>query len=377
MNIRSKPNNKLNKKTMAVFFTAGVSLKKWHYIGSLEREIALYNEMSNNFRNIYFFTYGDDDDLQFEKFLAENIVVVPKKYISNNLLYSLLIPFIHYKILKDISILKTNQMWGSWSAILTKILFKNKLIVRTGYILSINFKKQNPKSWKNLLIQFIEKIAYTHADAIITTSQSNLNFINDNYSLNVEPVLITNYIETQIFKPSKGKRKEKSICFVGRLSKVKNLFNLFEALKEHNYSLSIIGSGPLLCDLKKFASTLDLNVNFLGTIPNHKIPQILNTHEIFILPSLWEGMPKSLLEAMACGLPVIGTNVKGINEVIEDGKSGILCDTNPDSISKAIIYLMKDNDLKKKLGKNARKAIVKNYALESLVLKELEIMDKL
>ena len=128
--------DKLKDKTLVLFFTAGVSLKTWQDLGSIDREVAIYNELSKYFKHIYFFTYGGKEDLEFKKNLAENISIIPKKNISNTVLYSLLMPFIHYRILKDVDILKTNQMWGSWSAVLTKLIYSKKLVVRTGYMLS-------------------------------------------------------------------------------------------------------------------------------------------------------------------------------------------------------------------------------------------------
>jgi glycosyltransferase involved in cell wall biosynthesis len=106
------------------------------------------------------------------------------------------------------------------------------------------------------------------------------------------------------------------------------------------------------------------------------LPEILNRHEIFTLPSLWEGMPKTLLEAMSCGLPVIGTKIDGTKEVITHGKNGILCDTDSNSISDTIINLMGDEALKEKLGENARRTIVENYSLDILAKKELGLMEE-
>ena len=114
-------------------------------------------------------------------------------------------------------------------------------------------------------------------------------------------------------------------------------------------------------------------MNLLGNIPNHKLPEILNQHELFILPSLWESMPKTLLEAMSCGLPVIGTATDGTREVIKHGKNGILCDTDSNSIREAIITLMGDEELKQRLGVNARKTIEERFSLEKLADKELEL----
>lgn len=143
------------------------------------------------------------------------------------------------------------------------------------------------------------------------------------------------------------------------------------------YCIDIIGIGPLSSQLQEVARNNGVKANFLGNVPNHELPDILNQHELFILPSLWEGMPKTLLEAMACGLPVIGANISGTREVIEDGENGILYDTDSNSIRQAITRLMKDEGLKKRLGEGARRTIVENYSLDCLVEKELELMEQL
>jgi glycosyltransferase involved in cell wall biosynthesis len=377
MNKENEHVDNLRDKTLAFFFTAGVSLKTWHDIGSIDREVAIYNELSKYFKHIYFFTYGDKEDLKFKNYLIDNITIIPKKCISNSLLYSFMMPFIHRKILKGVDILKTNQMWGSWSAVLTRLIYRKKLVVRTGFMLSINFMKSNPKSWRKWVMESIEMIAYKLADAIITTSQSNFEYVERNYSPRGVHVLIPNYVETEVFKPMISVKRPDSICFVGRLSQAKNLFALFEALKGLSYALTIIGSGEQKEQLNNFTIENEVNVNFLGNIPNHDLPEILNQHELFILPSLYENMPKTLLEAMSCGMPVIGTNVKGINEVIEHGRNGILCDTDSNSIRKAIINLMGDEALKEKLGENARRTIVEDYSLDILAKKELGLMEEL
>ena len=367
----------LRDKALAVFFTTGVSLKTWHEIGMIDREVALYNELSRYFGRIYFFTYGGDEDLEFRSYLADNIKIVPKKCISNNLLYSLLIPFIHRKILKNVDILKTNQMLGAWSAVLAKLIYRKRLVVRTGFMLSIHFAKRNPKSKRKWLMKSIERLAYKLANAIITTSQANFEYVERNYRPHRSHILIPNYVETDVFKPMNVAKQKGSMCFIGRLTQQKNLFALLEALEGLPYTLSLIGSGEQGEQVKELAREKQVKANFLGNVPNHELPEILNRHELFILPSLWEGMPKTLLEAMSCGLPVIGTNIDGIREVIKHGESGILCDTDSGSLRQAIMSLMEKEELKVRLGEGARRTIVDSYSLDSLVEKELKLLEAL
>ena len=367
----------LRDKALALFFTMGVSLRTWHEIGMIDREVAIYNELGKHFRRIYFFTYGGNEDLEFRNYLADNIEIVPKKCTSNNLLYSLLIPFIHRKILKNVDILKTNQMLGAWSAVLAKLIYRKKLVVRTGYMLSIHFAKRNPKSRRKWVMRSIERLAYKLANAIITTSQANFEYVEKNYHPHRSHILIPNYVETDIFRPMDVAKRKGSICFVGRLTQQKNLFALLEALEGLPYTLSLIGSGEQGEQLKEFATGKQVKADFLGNVPNHELPEILNQHELFILPSLWEGMPKTLLEAMSCGLPVIGTDIDGIREVIKHGENGILCHTDSGSIRQAIMSLMEKEELKLRLGESARRTIVDSYSLDCLVEKELKLMEAL
>ena len=108
----------------------------------------------------------------------------------------------------------------------------------------------------------IEMIAYKLADGIITTSQSNFEYVKKSYNPSGIHILIPNYVEVDVFKPLNENKKKGSICFVGRLSQAKNLFALFDALKSLPYTLSIIGSGEQEEQLKKFANKSDLLTEF-------------------------------------------------------------------------------------------------------------------
>lgn len=164
---------------------------------------------------------------------------------------------------------------------------------------------------------------------------------------------------------------DKHILFIGRLSVEKNLFAVLEAminLKE--FTLDIIGAGKVENELKKKVDQLNIKVNFLGTCPNSKLPEIINRYQIFILPSFYEGNPKVLLEAMSCGIACIGTNVKGIKEIIIHKNNGYLCKPNSNAIKNAIKALYNDKILREEISKNARDFIVGNFSLDLIAEKE-------
>lgn len=362
---------------LALFFTKGVSLEVWERVGMLSREIKPYQKLSNYFDEILFLTYGGKDDLKYKSLLDENIKILPNRLKLPPLIYSFLLPFLYRKELKEVDILKTNQVLGGWTAVIAMVLFKKKLIVRQGRQWSIFSEREGVKKWKMPIIHFLEKLAYKNADIIIVASEGERKFIKEKYDILSEKIkYIPNYIDTNLFKPL-NIPKENRICFVGRLEEQKNLFNLIKAVSGLGIKLVIFGSGSQKRDLEDFAKKLKADVEFKGNIPNQDLPGEINKSKLFILPSLYEGCPKVLLEAMACGLPVIGTRVDGIKEIIRDNENGYLVETSADSIRKAIKEVLDNQNLQEKISQNARKTILDNFSLEKILEKEMSLYKKL
>jgi len=152
---------------------------------------------------------------------------------------------------------------------------------------------------------------------------------------------------------------------------------LIDAMSQTNLNLDIYGQGELKDSLESHAQKKEVKVSFKGVVTNNELPTILNQYHYYILPSKYEGMPKTLLEAMACSLVCIGTDVKGINEVIEDGVSGFLAKTTDtadivDAISRAINYSNPNT-----ISQNARLLIVENFSLDFFQKKEISIVNDL
>ncbi len=138
-------------------------------------------------------------------------------------------------------------------------------------------------------------------------------------------------LDRQKSRQDLGLREEFAIMTVARLEKVKGVNYLIEAmakgkLPEINCRLLIIGDGSERKNLGSLAEKLNLKerVWFLGEIPNEQIPSYLAAVDCFVLPSLREGFGIVLLEAQAAGVPVVGTKVGGILDIIEDGQTGLL-----------------------------------------------------
>jgi glycosyltransferase involved in cell wall biosynthesis len=160
-------------------------------------------------------------------------------------------------------------------------------------------------------------------------------------------------------------------CFligtVGRLSEEKGHIYLINAVRRAkdivpDLRLIIVGSGPQEFHLKKVVSDHNLGQNILFTGFRRDVPDIMKAMDVFAFPSLREGFPVALLEAMASCLPVVVTPVGGITEIITDRINGLLVQPcNEESLAQSIITLYQKPDLRKNLAFKARETVVKNF----------------
>ena len=366
-------------KTLAFFFTGGVSLKNWESFRNLDREAARYNEFSKFFRNIYFFTYGDSKDLEYKIKFPQNLFIFTNKWKVPSKIYSFLLPFLYKKEIKEADILKTNQMNGSWAAVIAKKLYGKKLVIRCGFEW-MRFSIFKKRSFLIMPIIFLlERFSYKNADLIILPTKEDQEFVSSKFKIAESKIkIIPNHVDINFFEPLKVKKEKNRIMAVARLEKQKNIFSLIEAMVGiPEAKLVVFGDGSLRKDLESFSKKLGVNITFKGSILQDNLPKELNKSQIFIQPSFFEGSPKSLIEAMACGLPCIGTNVPGIKDVLIHKENCYLCNTSPVSIKDAIKNLISDYNLQEKIGRNARKTIEENFSFEKICQKELELLNSL
>lgn len=168
-----------------------------------------------------------------------------------------------------------------------------------------------------------------------------------------------------------------------RLEKKNGVGDIIDALSKlsKSYCLVVCGDGSLDIELKQKVKDLNLEnrVRFLGYVPIETIPKLLKASDIFIRPSLTEGLGNSFLEAMAAELPTIGTPVGGIPDFLEDGKTGFMCEPkNPDSIAKTIerIKALSDGE-KNQIRDKAKKIVLETYDWDRIAASMRGIFDTL
>ncbi|GAI75517.1 unnamed protein product [marine sediment metagenome] len=358
-----------------------MSLKEWDRLGMLNREMRLYECLVDRGIEIGFFTYGDESDFYYQdRFPKIKIIPAWQKNdkipsLKKDFLFSWVLPWKYRKELATFDLFKTNQMWGSWVPLLTRMLEKKPILVRCGYEAYKFSQDGNDTLLMKKLLYWLSRWAYSSADAVALTTKESACFAHSVFKLPINKIIIQpNYVDTDVFKPlTPDKYYPKKILFVGRLVEQKNLFSLLKAVSYTKIGVDIIGHGPLKKKLERYAENHRVNVRFLGTIPNIKIPKVMARYPIYILPSFYEGHPKTLLEAMSCQMAVIGTKVTGIKEVIDDNVNGLLCEPTFNGLKSSIKRLINDQYLQKKIRSKAREFIKKTFSLEKIVENEIKI----
>jgi glycosyltransferase involved in cell wall biosynthesis len=136
----------------------------------------------------------------------------------------------------------------------------------------------------------------------------------------------------------------------------------------------LAGEGPLRAQLEQQAATdgMAARVHFLGN--RRDLPRILAASDLFVLPSLWEGLPMALLEAMASRLPVVATNVSGSREVLADGDAGILASPgDPRALTAAIAGLLSDPARAAAMGQVGRERVELHYSAAGQAARHAEL----
>lgn len=238
---------------------------------------------------------------------------------------------------------------------------------------------------KSRFFRMLQKFVLKNVDYMTVNSYAAKNELTKrfpDYSAKIR--VIPMGVDLSLFKKRIVKKpvkysKNRLLLFIGRLNEQKGLQYLIRAVPEiigyePNVKLLIIGEGQYKKTLQDIATEKDANayIEFLGALPHKDIAYYYNIADIFVMPSLsdktgTEALGLALLEAMASGCAVIGTNVGGIPYIIKNGSNGLLVEQkNSNELAKATITLLKDTKKSEKLAKNAKEFVRKNYSWEKV-----------
>jgi glycosyltransferase involved in cell wall biosynthesis len=364
---------------LVVFFSRGMSLDGWRRAGILDRELALYRMLTPHLEHLSFVTYGGAEDTALAPRLS-GIQVLPNRWRLPSNLYSVLAPVIHRRALGRATIFKTNQVNGAWCAVIAKRLYGKKLVVRCGFLWSDFVARLHSGTWRVASARRLERYACQAADAVVVAAEADRDTIITRYGVDAGRVLvIPNYVDTTVFRPMPEVVREPGhVIFVGRLEDQKNVLALVNAVADLPCAtLTVVGDGPLRTRLEAAARRRPGAVTFLGARPQAELPALLSRAAVFALPSHYEGNPKALIEAMACGVAVAGARVPGIREIVIDGETGYLCGTSAGEIKACLQALLDDEALRDRLGAGGLAYARSHCTLQAAAERELALLQSL
>jgi len=365
-----------------VVFTYNYSLKTWSESGTLLKELETYKRLSKKGINFTFLTFGKSEE-NINDLTDYSFKVIPiygrlkkSKFKLINYLKSFLIPFYFKNQLSHIDVIKQNQLNGSWISIILKYILKKPLFIRTGY----DMYEFSIKEDKNLLIKTLYRLltilSIKFSDLYTISSKSDLKFLESKFNISKANIKVRpNWVNNINYKKLTT-REQHRILFVGRLEKQKNIDFIVKSFSNTDYQIDIVGDGSLKKSIEKLSESVNTKLNFLGQIENEKLIEIYTKYKFYITSSLFEGNPKSTLEALSAGCIVFASDIPNHREIIKNEFNGFIFSLNTTDFVNIFNSAINTYDLDK-VSNNARKGVIENNSIEKLVNLESQDLNEL
>ena len=280
------------------------------------------------------------------------------------------------RIRPDVIHIHTPAFMGGMALMLAKLF--NILTISTYHTFLPDFlefapfpKKISTSKAAHRLTWAFTRRFYNRCD-IVTTPSIAMKQELEKHGIKRPVVFLSNGVDLNKFRPQDCKKSGNTILHVGRISYEKNidvLIKAFSLLKNKKSKLLIAGKGPAFDDLKKLVHSLNLfdRVIFLGPIKHDDLPKLYCTGDLFATASTVETEGIVILEAIACGLPIVGVNALALPYIIEHGKSGFLAQPGDEvQIAQFMQKMLDDKKLRETVSASGLKNI-KKYSLDSVI----------
>ena len=261
-----------------------------------------------------------------------------------------------------------------------KLLRKKVVLVRAASSVHI-LKIANDDLFKP--VEILSKINCTLSNRITLCSKNLIKDWNLEKYRNKISIASEHFIDFDKFKIKKKiDERDNLVGYIGRLSEEKGTLNFVHAIpkvleKEDGIKFLIGGEGQLRNKIEKCISKENLNdkVKLAGWIPHEEVPDYLNALKLVVLPSYTEGLPNVMLEAMACGTPVLAMPVGAIPDIITDGNTGFIMENNsPACIAKDVMRARGHPD-PERIVENARALVEQEFTYEAAVERYRKILE--
>ena len=303
--------------------------------------------------------------------------------IFNYIYLQLRISYRLMKLTRNVDICVFFMAEGLLLPVLTSRLLGKPAILSLAASLPKMIEANKDISLRSRIPTFLEIINYSLSNRIIVYSPNLIKEWDLEKYRNKICIAHEHFIDFDKFKIKKQPaERDNLVGYIGRLSEEKGTLNFVKAIpeisKEKDDLEFLVGGDGQLCDkIKKhlYENNLNDKVNLAGWIPHDKLPDYLNKLKLVVLPSYTEGLPNIMLEAMACGTPVLATPVGAIPDVIKDGETGFILENNsPECIAENVIRVLNHPSLDE-IVKNARELVEKEFTYEATVERYKKALD--
>jgi len=275
-----------------------------------------------------------------------------------------------------------SRNWGAMEAVVAGKWVGGCAVVHSEHGMEVSQKSREP--WRR---RCFRRLAYELADEVFAVSGQLRDLHARRTGFPAAKIgVIHNGVDISRYRPqaeSRARERERrgispqTFCIgaIGRLEPVKDQGTLLRAAAAleggGNWRVLIAGEGSEAARLRQFAGehpALRGHVRFLGEV--HHVPELLSALDVYVLPSLSEGISNSLLEAMAAGLPVVASATGGNPEVVTDGESGLLFPVGDSArLAEDLRRLQEQQELRERLGKRACRRVQERFSMEAMVTK--------
>ncbi|OHX65556.1 glycosyltransferase family 4 protein [Flammeovirga pacifica] len=263
----------------------------------------------------------------------------------------------------------------------TNLIFAVKIfsILYGAKIISI---EHTPNETKTLIEKIYTLFSLKVSNTVVFLTDFYKNQILNKYSLKTYFKVINNGIDTNFYKLPYFPKRSYNLIMAARFTFQKdqktiiNALNKLNKISMFNYDLFLAGEGATLNELKEYTVKNKIpNIHFLGLLGEKELLRFLQKSDIYIQSSFSETMCTSVLQAMSCSLPVIGTNIPGINNIIEDELNGLLFEVNnTDELISKILFL-ENQKIYNSISKNARNKMLLEFSQERMFKQYQTLVD--
>ena len=306
--------------------SAGMSLEKWGDAGLLDRELELLLRLSNSYNKLYILSYSSNKEKEKnlipESYSKKINIVCKPTLIPNsrifNYLYVFLMFFVNFKVFYIASVIRSNQFSGIFPGVMASLLARKPLVARSGFHFT-NTALYEKGFIYHILMTMWQKLIILSSKKVICSAPLHYSDLVKKYGVK-KVKYVPNFISSYDFGNSPVEKNDR-VLVCGRFTEQKNYYLLIVAAYLSNLKLNIVVDKAYHQRIKRFSSEMGVDIELILPCANKDLIYMMRSCFAFLQIPLYEGMPKTLLEAMYNCKNVITWDVEGIDESILYGQN--------------------------------------------------------